>query len=128
MYGLKHHIVEISGDVTAAGQSNKQTTREGRATQLLIWEKLSLAIPFQLGRWGVCRILINAHCNADEKNTLSFSSTASKDISVSTLLARYKRQTCLVMFHQLTVPLNKASLPLCSRLNGSQKTFHRNIS
>ena len=29
MYGLKHHIVEISGDVTAAGQSNKQTTREG---------------------------------------------------------------------------------------------------
>ena len=48
LYGLKHHIVEISGDVTDAsmrdGQTNKQTTSEDRATQLLICEKLSLAI------------------------------------------------------------------------------------
>ena len=40
LYGLKHHIVEISGDVTDAGR----TTSEDRATQLLIWETLSLAI------------------------------------------------------------------------------------
>ena len=39
LYGLKHHIVEISGDVTDAGR----TTSEDRATQLLIWETLSLA-------------------------------------------------------------------------------------
>ena len=39
LYGLKHHIVEISGDVTDAGG----TTSEDRATQLLIWETLSLA-------------------------------------------------------------------------------------
>ena len=44
LYGLKHHIVEISGDVTDAGRTNKQTTSEYRATQLLICEKLSLAI------------------------------------------------------------------------------------
>ena len=48
LYGLKHHIVEISGDVTDAGRTNKQTnertTSEDRATQLLICEKLSLAI------------------------------------------------------------------------------------
>ena len=48
LYGLKHHIVEISGDVTDAGrtnkQTNKQTSSEDRATQLLICEKLSLAI------------------------------------------------------------------------------------
>ena len=31
LYGLKHHIVEISGDVTKAGQP----TRKDRATQLL---------------------------------------------------------------------------------------------
>ena len=47
LYGLKHHIVEISGDVTDAGQTNertnKRTTSEDRATQLLICEKLSLA-------------------------------------------------------------------------------------
>ena len=43
LYGLKHHIVEINGDVTDAGRTNKQTTREDRATQLLICEKLSLA-------------------------------------------------------------------------------------
>ena len=44
LYGLKHHRVEISGDVTDAGRTDKQTTSEDRATQLLIWETLSLAI------------------------------------------------------------------------------------
>ena len=42
LYGLNHHIVEISGDVTNAGR-DEQTTSEDRATQLLIWETLSLA-------------------------------------------------------------------------------------
>ena len=32
LYGLKHHIVEISGDVTDAGQPNNRTS-EDRATQ-----------------------------------------------------------------------------------------------
>ena len=41
---LKHHIVEISGDVTDAGRTDEQTTSEDSATQLLIWETLSLAI------------------------------------------------------------------------------------
>ena len=41
LYGLKHHIVEISGDVTDAGRT---TTSKGRATQLLICEPLSFAI------------------------------------------------------------------------------------
>ena len=41
LYGLKHHIVEKSGDVT---EPDGQTTRKDRATQLLICEKLSLAI------------------------------------------------------------------------------------
>ena len=44
LYGLKHHIVEISGDVTDAGRTNKQTTSKDRATQLLICEPLSFAI------------------------------------------------------------------------------------
>ena len=35
LYGLKHYIVETSGDVTNAGRTNKQTTREDRATQLV---------------------------------------------------------------------------------------------
>ena len=39
LYGLKHQIVEMSGDVTDAGR----TTREDRATQLLICEKLNFA-------------------------------------------------------------------------------------
>ena len=43
LYGLKHHIVEISGDVTDAGRTDEQTTSEDSATQLLIWETLSLA-------------------------------------------------------------------------------------
>ena len=42
LYGLKHHVVEISGDVT---DPDNQTTSEYRATQLLICENLSLAIP-----------------------------------------------------------------------------------
>ena len=34
MYGLEHHIVEISGDVTDAGRTNdERRTREDRATQ-----------------------------------------------------------------------------------------------
>ena len=41
LYGLKHHIVEKSGDVT---DPDGQTTRKDKATQLLICEKLSLAI------------------------------------------------------------------------------------
>ena len=45
-YGLKHHIVEISGDVTDAGRDG--TTSEDRATQLLIWETLSLAITMSI--------------------------------------------------------------------------------
>ena len=39
LYGLKHHIVEISGDVT-----DPDERQVNRATQLLICEKLSLAI------------------------------------------------------------------------------------
>ena len=38
MYGLKHHIVEISGDVTDAGR-----TREDCATQLFICTTLIFA-------------------------------------------------------------------------------------
>ena len=41
LYGLKHHIVEISGDVTDPDEQT--TTSEYRGTQLLICEKLSLA-------------------------------------------------------------------------------------
>ena len=55
LYGLKHHIVEISGDVTDAGRTNKrtnkQTTSEDRATQLLICEPLSLANILSLKRF-----------------------------------------------------------------------------
>ena len=43
LYDLKHHTVEKSGDITDAGR-DKQTTSKDRATQLLICEKLSLAI------------------------------------------------------------------------------------
>ena len=35
LYGLKNYIVETSGDVTNAGRTNKQTTREDRATHLV---------------------------------------------------------------------------------------------
>ena len=47
LYSLKHHIVEISGDVTDAGR-DRTTTSEDRATQLLICETLSLAIVLPL--------------------------------------------------------------------------------
>ena len=43
LYGLKHHIVEISGDVTDAGRGERRTSKD-RATQLLICEPLSFAI------------------------------------------------------------------------------------
>ena len=47
LYGLKHHIVEISGDVTDAGR----TTSEDRKTQLLICESLSFAITLVVERF-----------------------------------------------------------------------------
>ena len=40
LYGLKHHILDMTGDVTDAGQ--RTTTREERAIQLLICERLNL--------------------------------------------------------------------------------------
>ena len=40
LHGLTHHIVEISGDVTEAGQQT--ITREDSATQLVICETLAL--------------------------------------------------------------------------------------
>ena len=43
LYGLKHTIVEISGDVTKVGRTDNQT-RKDRATQLLNRETLSFAI------------------------------------------------------------------------------------
>ena len=33
LYGLEHQIVEISGDVIDAGQTNERTNIEDRATQ-----------------------------------------------------------------------------------------------
>ena len=50
LYGLKHHIVEKSGDVT---DPDGRTTRKDRATQLLICEKLSLAIQYIVNH-GFC--------------------------------------------------------------------------
>ena len=38
LFGLKHHLVEISGDGTDAGRTEEQTTREESATQILICE------------------------------------------------------------------------------------------
>ena len=35
LYGLKHHIVEKSGDVTKVPRTDGQPTRKDRATQLL---------------------------------------------------------------------------------------------
>ena len=43
LYGVKHHIVDISEDVTDAGRTNDKQTRKDRATQLLICVPLSLA-------------------------------------------------------------------------------------
>ena len=48
LYGVKHHIVEISGDVTDPdGRTTEQPTSKDRATQLLICEPLSFAICLQ---------------------------------------------------------------------------------
>ena len=44
LYGLKHHSVEISGDVTDAGRTGRDGTSEDSATQLLICEPLSFVI------------------------------------------------------------------------------------
>ena len=45
LYGLKHHTVEISGDVTDAGRTtNDKRTREDSATQPLDDGRLSFAI------------------------------------------------------------------------------------
>jgi len=43
LYGLKSIYIGINAHVTDAGRTNKQTTSEDRATQLLICEPLSLA-------------------------------------------------------------------------------------
>ena len=42
LYGIKHHIVEISGDVTDAGQTN-EGTREVRTNEPLDVGRLSFA-------------------------------------------------------------------------------------
>ena len=68
LYGLKHHIVEISGDVTDAGRDG---TSEYRATQLLICEKLSLATrprtPWHVGPLKVGLLAINNHQNPPDQ-------------------------------------------------------------
>ena len=47
LYGLKHHIVEISGDVTDAGRTDgRRQTREDRATQPMDAGWLSFAMCF----------------------------------------------------------------------------------
>ena len=53
LYGLKHHIVEISGDVTDAGRT---TTRKDRATQLLICEALSFAKYIKYKKYSILDI------------------------------------------------------------------------
>ena len=48
LYGLKHHTVEISGDVTNAGRTNeRRQTREDNATQPLEAGRLSFAKTLQ---------------------------------------------------------------------------------
>ena len=47
LYGLKHHTVEISGDVTDAGRTTNERTREDRATQPLDNGRLSFAKRFR---------------------------------------------------------------------------------
>ena len=44
LYGLKSIYIGINAHVTDAGRTDKRTTSEDRATQLLICEPLSLAI------------------------------------------------------------------------------------
>ena len=56
LYGLQPHIVEISGDVTDAGQTNTRT-REDRATQPMNCWRLSLAILW----WCKCSPNCNFH-------------------------------------------------------------------
>ena len=46
LYGLKHHIVEIIGDVTKVGRTDNRT-RKDSATQLLNREMLSFSIFFE---------------------------------------------------------------------------------
>ena len=66
LYGLKHHIVEMS---PMRDGTNKQTTSEDRATQLLIWETLSLAIKnWTLWSWNSakgCRELMSELTSLD---------------------------------------------------------------
>ena len=40
LYGLKHHIVEMRGGVTDAGQTNEQTTEQTLKIELLSQWKL----------------------------------------------------------------------------------------
>ena len=47
LYGLKHHLVEMSGDVTDAVRTDEGTTSKDRGTQLLICEPLSFAISLE---------------------------------------------------------------------------------
>ena len=44
LYGLKSIYIGINAHVTDAGQTNKRTTSEDRATQLLICEPLSFVM------------------------------------------------------------------------------------
>ena len=43
-YGLEHHAVKISGDVTDAGRTDERRTREDRATHPMEAGWLSFAI------------------------------------------------------------------------------------
>ena len=63
LYGLKHHIVQISGDVTIRtdGRTDNRTTRKHRATQLLIWEPLSFAMLNYFAIMLVSFIWLNVH-------------------------------------------------------------------
>ena len=38
LYGLIHHIVEISGDVTDAGRTNERTNKQGKIGLLIQWK------------------------------------------------------------------------------------------
>ena len=51
LYGLEHHMVEISGDVTDVGRTNERTnerTREDSATQPMEAGWLSFAILYEI--------------------------------------------------------------------------------
>ena len=47
MYGRKHHIVEMRGGVTDAGQPIEQLITEDRATQQMEAGRLSFTIPIE---------------------------------------------------------------------------------